>query len=99
MVGREINDDLDAVCMRGRDEAIKVCPSFRGVAEMLFDAFEVAPLIAVISGGRVALIIGDVRVTIINGRRTPDGGDAETGQVRHLLSSAGQIAASIGDSP
>ena len=45
-------------------------------AEVFFDPFEVAPLIAMISGGWIALTIGDVCIEIINGRRNPDGGDA-----------------------
>ena len=48
---------------------------------MLFDAFEVAALIAVVRGGRVPLSVRDVRVEVVNGRRNPDGRDAEARKV------------------
>ena len=59
VVGREVYDDLDAVCVRGGDEVVEVSPGVRGVAEVLLDALEVAPLVAVIRGGGVPLAVAD----------------------------------------
>src|SRR5690348_6645668 len=81
--------------MSGADEVVELGPRVTRVAEVLFDAFEVTRLVTVIRRGRITAAVGNVGVEIIDGRRDPDGGHSESGEIRHLLLNARQIATPV----
>src|SRR5947199_269397 len=62
MVRGEVDDHLDAVAVGGGDKVVKLGPGVAGIAEVFFDAFEVACLVAVIRSGGIAVAIGDIGV-------------------------------------
>src|ERR1041385_6557963 len=95
VIRRKVDDDFDSTRVRGADEVVKLGPRITRVAEMFLDAFEVARLVTVIRSGWIAAAVGNVCVEIIDRRRDPNGGHAETGEIRHLLLNAGQVAAPI----
>src|SRR5207237_5730959 len=45
--------------------------------------------------GRVVVAVWNVGVEVVDGRRNPDGRDAEAGEVGHLLLDAGEVAAPV----
>ena len=95
VIRRKVDDDFDSIRVRCADEIVKLGPRITRVAKVFLDAFEVARLVTVIRSGRIAATVGNVCVEIIDGGRDPDGGHAETGEIRHLLLNTGEIAAPV----
>src|ERR1043165_9787713 len=81
--------------MRRADEVVEVGPGITRVAEVFFDAFELAWLVAVIRRCRIATAVGNICVEIIDRRRDPDCGHAEAGEIRHLLYNSREIPAPV----
>ena len=95
VVGRKVDDDLDAILMGGRNHGIEIGPGIAGVAEVFFDPFEITALVTVIRGRRVTVAVGDVGVQIVNRWRDPYRRDAHAGEVGHLLLNTLQVAAPV----
>ncbi len=48
VIGRKVDDYFDSVCMGRGDEVVKLGPGITRIAEVFFNAFEIAGLVAVV---------------------------------------------------
>ena len=92
MIRREIDDDLDAGVVRGRDETVESGPVARGVGEVLVRLLRIAHLVAVVRRERA---VQGLQVAVVQRRSHPHRRDAHVLQVIDLLRQALEIAADV----